>query len=135
MSCFEIMQKTVAVTLAIFDLFRPNISPRAQHYAVCFLSQLTLKRDEDAVALRLLTIYFNLFKLMVKRSGPSGVDNKMLAILLKGTNRAFPCCAKSDKRHDEILSGLDTLYKVAAVGNFNTSLQALLLLHQTLYTR
>lgn len=63
------------------------------------------------------------------------MDNKMLAILLKGTNKAFPCCTKNDKRYDDVLSELDTLYKVAAVGNFKTSMQVLLLLHQTLQSR
>lgn len=81
--CFEILFEKSKIFY-----FRPKITLRAQYYGVLFLSQIILRRNVDnELSLKLLNIYINLFKLMVDKGL---VDNKMLAILLNGTNRAFP---------------------------------------------
>ncbi|KAK2168406.1 hypothetical protein LSH36_17g12003 [Paralvinella palmiformis] len=105
-------------------VYRPNVAQKAQYYAVCFLNQILLNNDEDELALRLINIYFSFFKAFIKQGE---VDSKMLGALLTGVNRAYPY-AKRDKM--KISDHVDTLYKVIHLVNFNTSVQALMLLYQ-----
>lgn len=105
-------------------VYRPNVSQKAQYYAVCFLNQILLNNDEDELALRLINIYFSFFKAFIKKGE---VDSKMLAALLTGVNRSYPY-AKRDQM--KIADHVDTLYKVIHLVNFNTSVQALMLLYQ-----
>ncbi|WAR19175.1 CEBPZ-like protein [Mya arenaria] len=109
-------------------VFRPNIADRAQYYSVCFLNQLRLSTFEKDLAAKLIGIYFSFFKGFVKKGE---VDSKMMSALLTGVNRAFPYA----KLEERVLSEqLDHLYKIVHIVNFNTSLQALMLLYQVMDT-
>ncbi|KAK3593430.1 hypothetical protein CHS0354_020192 [Potamilus streckersoni] len=118
--------KTVVVREVEQLMFRPNIPVKAQYYSVCFLNQLALSSQEKDLALRLIKMYFAFFKAFVKKGE---VDSKMMSGLLKGVNRAYPH-AKVDA--DYISEQMNTLYKIVHIVNFNTSLQALMLLYQVM---
>ncbi|XP_035534472.1 CCAAT/enhancer-binding protein zeta [Morone saxatilis] len=107
-------------------MFRPNISPKAQYYAVCFLSQVMLSHDEAELAAKLITIYFSFFRACVKKKD---IESKMLSALLSGVNRAYPYAGTGDEKVKE---QLDTLFKVVHVVKFNTAVQALMLLFQVM---
>ncbi|XP_007896659.2 CCAAT/enhancer-binding protein zeta [Callorhinchus milii] len=107
-------------------LYRPNISPKAQYYAICFLSQIVLSHEENDLAGKLITIYFSFFRACVKKQE---ANSKMLSAVLSGVNRAFPYSNMSDEK---IMEQLDTLFKVVHVVNFSTSVQALMLLFQVM---
>uniref|UniRef100_A0A914UHC0 CCAAT-binding factor domain-containing protein n=1 Tax=Plectus sambesii TaxID=2011161 RepID=A0A914UHC0_9BILA len=107
-------------------IYRPNISQRAQFYGVCFLSQLMLRAGESQLAVSLLNIYFSLFRILVKKGE---MDNRIMSVMLAGTNRAFPY-AKGNV--EQLLAEIDTLYQVVAKSNFGTSMQTLKLLYQVL---
>lgn len=107
-------------------MFRPNISPKAQYYAVCFLSQVMLSHDEAELAAKLITIYFSFFRACVKKKD---VESKMLSVLLSGVNRAYPYAGTADEKVKE---QLDTLFKVVHLVKFNTAVQALMLLFQVM---
>lgn len=107
-------------------MFRPNISPKAQYYSVCFLSQVMLSHDEAELAAKLITIYFSFFRACVKKKD---VESKMLSVLLSGVNRAYPYAGTGDEKVKE---QLDTLFKVVHLVKFNTAVQALMLLFQVM---
>lgn len=107
-------------------MFRPNISPKAQYYAVCFLSQVMLSHDEAELAAKLITIYFTFFRACIKKKD---VESKMLSALLSGVNRAYPYAGAGDEKVKE---QLDTLFKVVHLVKFNTAVQALMLLFQVM---
>ncbi|ESP02919.1 hypothetical protein LOTGIDRAFT_206059 [Lottia gigantea] len=105
-------------------LYRPNISTKAQYYAMCFLSQIVLYIDDKELAKKLIDLYFSFFTMYVKKGE---VDNKMMSVLLTGVNRAYPY-AKVDEKY--ITDQMNNLHKVVHIVNFNTGLQALMLLYQ-----
>lgn len=105
-------------------LFRPNISERAQYYSICFLNQLQLSTDDSAFAAHLIGIYFKFFKDSIDNTN---VDSRMLGGLLTGVNRAYPYTTSQDAITKD---NVDTLFKLVYVGNFNVSIQALMLLYQ-----
>lgn len=107
-------------------MFRPNVSLKAQYYAVCFLSQVKLSHGEAELATKLITIYFSFFRACVKKKD---IESKMLSALLSGVNRAFPYSAGGDAKVKE---QLDTLFRVVHVVKFNTAVQALMLLFQVM---
>nr|XP_046229485.1 CCAAT/enhancer-binding protein zeta [Scatophagus argus] len=107
-------------------VFRPNISPKAQYYAVCFLSQVKLSHDEAELAAKLITIYFSFFRACVKKKD---IESKMLSALLSGVNRAYPFAGAGDEKVKE---QLDTLFRVVHLVKFNTAVQALMLLFQVM---
>ncbi|XP_041353162.1 CCAAT/enhancer-binding protein zeta-like [Gigantopelta aegis] len=107
-------------------VYRPNISQKAQYYAMCFLNQLVLNQSDQSLALRLIDVYFSFFKSFVKKGE---VDSKMMAALLSGVNRAYPF-AKVDS--DYFIEQMNMLFKIVHIVNFNTSLQALMLLQQVM---
>ncbi|KAF3703208.1 CCAAT/enhancer-binding protein zeta CCAAT-box-binding transcription factor [Channa argus] len=107
-------------------MFRPNISPKAQYYAVCFLSQVMLSHDEAELASKLITIYFSFFRACIKKKD---IESKMLSALLSGVNRAYPYASAGDEKVKE---QLDTLFKVVHLVKFNTAVQALMLLFQVM---
>ena len=43
-------------------IYRTNVAPKAQYYAVCFLVQIKLRDSENILAVRLVKMYFSLFK-------------------------------------------------------------------------
>lgn len=107
-------------------MFRPNVSAKAQYYAVCFLSQVKLSHGEAQLATKLITIYFSFFRACVKKKD---VESKMLSALLSGVNRAYPYAGGGDEKVKE---QLDTLFKVVHLVKFNTAVQALMLLFQVM---
>lgn len=107
-------------------MFRANVSPKAQYYAVCFLSQVKLSHGEGELATKLITIYFSFFRSCVKNKD---IESKMLSALLSGVNRAFPYAAGGDEKVKE---QLDTLFKVVHLVKFSTAVQALMLLFQVM---
>lgn len=107
-------------------MLRPNISPKAQYYATCFLNQVMLSHDEAALATKLLTIYFSFFRLCIKKKD---VESKMLGALLSGVNRAYPYTKAGD---ETVREQLDTLFKVVHLVKFSTAVQALMLLFQVM---
>ncbi|XP_022622596.1 CCAAT/enhancer-binding protein zeta [Seriola dumerili] len=107
-------------------MFRPNISAKAQYYAVCFLSQVMLSHSEAELAAKLITIYFSFFRACVKKKD---IESKMLSVLLSGVNRAYPYATAGDEKVKE---QLDTLFKVVHLVKFNTAVQALMLLFQVM---
>ncbi|XP_072120991.1 CCAAT/enhancer-binding protein zeta [Mobula birostris] len=107
-------------------LYRPNISLKAQYYAICFLNQMVLSHEESDLAGKLIAIYFSFFHAFVKKSE---IDSKMLSALLTGVNRAFPYSKMDDEK---IMEQMDTLFKVVHFVNFTTSVQALMLLFQVM---
>lgn len=105
-------------------LFRNNVSPRAQYYAICLLTQFVLDREDVETANNLIDVYFSFFKASLKKGEP---DSRMMAAILTGVNRAYRFSkVESIKLNDHI----DSLYKVVHVGSFNVSLNALSLLFQ-----
>ena len=74
-------------------IFRKNISEKAQFYGVHFLSRILLNAGESELAVKLLKIYFNLFKILI---GKEQKNHKILVLVFIGTNRALPY-AKGDK--------------------------------------
>ena len=108
-------------------LFRNNVSPRAQYYAICLLTQFVLDRDDVETANSLIDVYFAFFKASLKKGEP---DSRMMAAILNGVNRAYRFAkVESGKLNDHI----DSLYKVVHVGSFNVSVNALILLFQVSY--
>lgn len=105
-------------------LFRNNVAPRAQYYAICLLTQFVLDRDDVETANSLIDVYFAFFKASLKKGEP---DSRMMAAILTGVNRAYRFAKiESEKLNDHI----DSLYKVVHIGSFNVSLNALSLLFQ-----
>ncbi|XP_035851283.1 CCAAT/enhancer-binding protein zeta isoform X2 [Sander lucioperca] len=107
-------------------MFRPNISAKAQYYAICFLSQVMLSHDEADLAAKLIAIYFSFFRACVKKKD---IESKMLSALLSGVNRAYPYASAGDEKVKE---QLDTLFRVVHLVKFNTAVQALMLLFQVM---
>ncbi|XP_030412938.1 CCAAT/enhancer-binding protein zeta isoform X2 [Gopherus evgoodei] len=107
-------------------LYRSNISPKAQYYAVCFLNQIVLSHEENDLANKLITLYFCFFRSCIKKKE---VDSKMLSALLTGVNRAYPYAQIGDEKVKE---QMNTLFKVLHLVNFSTSVQALMLLFQVM---
>nr|CAI5855010.1 unnamed protein product [Callosobruchus analis] len=105
-------------------LFRTNISKRAQYYSLCFLSQYHLSHDASEVAKKLIEVYFAFFKSCIKTGD---VDSRMMSALLSGLNRAYPY-AKVEL--SKISEHIETMYRLVHLAQFNTSLQALILLYQ-----
>ncbi|MBN3301753.1 CEBPZ protein, partial [Amia calva] len=118
--------KTVVCSEVERLMFRPNISPKAQYYSVCFLNQVLLSHDESDLASKLITIYFSFFRACVKKKD---IESKMLSALLSGVNRAYPYANAGDEK---IKEQMDTLFKVVHLVKFNTAVQALMLLFQVM---
>ncbi|XP_061172895.1 CCAAT/enhancer-binding protein zeta-like [Saccostrea echinata] len=107
-------------------LYRPNIPVKAQYYCICFINRLLLSHEEKDLAVKLIRLYFSFFKSFVNRGE---IDSKMMSALLSGVNRAYPY-AKMEA--DYISDQMNTLYKIIHTVNFNTSVQALMLIYQVM---
>lgn len=105
-------------------LYRPNVSPKAQYYGICFLSQVLLEEDELDLANKLIQIYFGFFKASVKKGE---IDTKLMSALLTGVNRAFPYAKLESKLLED---QIQIMFRVVNLSAFNTSIQALMLLYQ-----
>uniref|UniRef100_A0A8C4R5G3 CCAAT/enhancer-binding protein zeta n=1 Tax=Eptatretus burgeri TaxID=7764 RepID=A0A8C4R5G3_EPTBU len=105
-------------------LCRPSVSTKTQYYATCFLNQIVFSPEDDALATKLIGLYFASFNTFVKRGE---VNSRMLSALLTGVNRAFPYGKLVDGSLDV---ELDVIFRIVHVSSFNTSVQALMLLFQ-----
>ncbi|XP_067944317.1 CCAAT/enhancer-binding protein zeta-like isoform X2 [Watersipora subatra] len=118
--------KLVVATEVENLLYRSNIAPKAQYYAVCFLNQMLLSETDKDLSVKLITIYFSFFKASIKTNE---VDSKMMSALLVGVVRAFPFAKGSEKL--DIEGQMGAIYKlVHTVHKLHVSLQALALLFQ-----
>ncbi len=108
--------------------YRPNVSPRAQYFGICFLSQILLDASESVLADRAVKIYLGFFKACVKKGE---INTKLMSALLTGVNRAFPYCDKS-RRASSLEADLKVLFKIVQMSTFNVSVQALMLAHQVM---
>ena len=91
------MQQSVVMEVENF-CFRPGISSRAQYYAAVFLNQLVLSHRDDgpAVAKRLVTLYFALFKAQLERA-TSGAEERAEASKAKAKEKARKAKAKGKR--------------------------------------
>ncbi|EYB90319.1 hypothetical protein Y032_0221g2550 [Ancylostoma ceylanicum] len=105
-------------------IYRSNVSPKAHLYASTFLSQITLRSTDSALAVQLLSIYFGLFKTLVTQKQP---DNRLIGILLSAANRALPF---AKEKADALAEDVNTLYKIVHTSSYSVSLQTLKLLFQ-----
>jgi len=137
-------------------IFKPGQTTHARYYAAVTLNQTALSMNEEAVAVKLLDVYFGLFKLLLrpgedkKESAPpkstsrhqrqrkqaasmpstdqeDELREKLISAILTGVNRAYPYCGTDHQKFNE---HLDTLFQVTHSANFNTSIQAMLLIQQ-----
>ncbi|KAJ5098805.1 CCAAT-binding factor [Penicillium argentinense] len=129
-------------------LFRPGQSSHAKYYAIITLNQTVLSMKEQAVAMQLLDIYFSLFVTLLKpapKGKPPGkhgkgknqpvkgqaqddeMREKLTSGVLTGVNRAYPF---TDTDTDRMSKHIDTLFRITHSSNFNTSIQALMLIQQ-----
>ena len=152
------MKETVISAIEADFLFRPGQSMHGKYYAIVTLNQTALSTQEEQVAVKLLDIYFSLFGSLLKPTeaastastngtksttrgerrnkktkGPepeskeTELREKFIAAILTGVNRAYPY-TDSDGRN--LSAHLDTLFKITHSSNFNTSIQAMMLIQQ-----
>ncbi|KAI9371395.1 CBF/Mak21 family-domain-containing protein [Aspergillus egyptiacus] len=140
-------------------LFRPGQSQHAKYYSIITLNQTVLSVREEEVAVQLLDIYFALFVVLLKPTKAQkfnvgkkhgkgdkkrgkgdknkGKDNseaqteemqdKLISAVLTGVNRAYPFTNSNTER---LSKHIETLFRITHSSNFNTSIQALMLIQQ-----
>jgi len=141
-------------------LLKPGQSLRTKYTAINTLNQTILSMKEPAVADALLRIYFDMFLSPLKSgslgdleaykgvkdakrprkdgrkqssSKPAALGSehetaqKLVSSLLTGVNRAIPFATAEDSILEK---HLDTLFRITHSSNFNTSVQALMLIQQ-----
>lgn len=145
-------------------LLRPGQTIRTKYYAINTLNQTILSTKEPQIADTLVRIYFDLFvgllkmgaldsagtrdeKKSFKKLGnkdtksaadkPGAVPDtetaeKLVSAILTGVNRAVPFSNTDD---EALESHLDTLFKITHSSNFNTAIQALMLVQQLSVTK
>ena len=154
------MKTVVMNTVEQEVLLKPGQNLRARYYAINTLNQTILSSREPAVANNLLRIYFDVFLSLLKSgllgsletpaverdsggrekhrkkkpkdhhadaSSRDETTQKLVSSLLTGVNRAIPFTSTDDftlEKH------LDTLFRITHSSNFNTSVQALMLIQQ-----
>ncbi|XP_055335573.1 CCAAT/enhancer-binding protein zeta-like [Paramacrobiotus metropolitanus] len=106
-------------------LYRPNVSPKAQYYAVCFLIQIKLSDNDSALAIKLVKIYFSLFKAV---TAMKATNSKMLGAILTGVNRAYPFT----KGPQSLLEHIDTFFRYVHTVSAQIGIQMLMLLYQVM---
>jgi ribosome biogenesis protein MAK21 len=152
------MKETVIAAIEADFLFRPGQSMHGKYYAIVTLNQTALSTQEEQVAVKLLDIYFSLFGSILKPTesasaapadgcksttrgerrnrktrGPEPetkemeLREKFIAAILTGVNRAYPY---TDTDGRNLSAHLDTLFKITHSSNFNTSIQAMMLIQQ-----
>ncbi|KAL4939975.1 hypothetical protein BDV06DRAFT_197701 [Aspergillus oleicola] len=135
-------------------LFRPGQSQHAKYYSIITLNQTVLSGKEEEVGVQLLDIYFSLFVVLLKPSkhrkfndkkhGKGGkkqsakdkenaeiqneeMQEKLVSAVLTGVNRAYPFTSSNSER---LSKHIETLFRITHSSNFNTSIQALMLIQQ-----
>ncbi len=108
-------------------LYIPNMAHKAQTRALTFLSQVMLSRDDPVdIAGKLVLLFFNFFRVVIKKGE---VESKMMAIILKGVNNAFPYSKIDISVLDD---NINTIYRMIHLVCFNTSIQGFQLLYSLL---
>ncbi|KAL0939426.1 ccaat-box-binding transcription factor [Colletotrichum truncatum] len=136
-------------------LLRPGQTFRAKYHATNTLNQTILSSREVGTAETLLRIYFDIFVTLlnssvlgrafgedqqertaaVKDSAASAerqTADKLVTAVLTGINRAVPFVSA---QNPILESQVDTLFRIAHSTNFNTSIQALILIQQLSVSR
>ncbi|KAL4925825.1 RNA-binding ribosome biosynthesis protein MAK21 [Aspergillus undulatus] len=136
-------------------LFRPGQSQHAKYYSIITLNQTVLSGKEEEVGVQLLDIYFSLFVALLKPSKHRKFDDKkhgkgkgkkqsakdkenaevqneemqdkLVSAVLTGVNRAYPFTSSNSER---LSKHIETLFRITHSSNFNTSIQALMLIQQ-----
>ncbi|KAJ4399298.1 RNA-binding ribosome biosynthesis protein mak21 [Neurospora sp. IMI 360204] len=159
------MKSIVISTVEQEVLLKPGQSLRTRYYAIITLNQTILSTKEPAIANTLLRIYFEAFLSLLKtgslgnlealnpeeksggsnRKAKKGKPNhteasaneqdttqKLVSALLTGVNRAVPFTTADDETMEK---HLDTLFRITHSSNFNTSVQALMLIQQLAVTK
>ncbi|OJJ38933.1 hypothetical protein ASPWEDRAFT_104073 [Aspergillus wentii DTO 134E9] len=149
------MMKPTIISSVEEVLFRPGQSQHTKYYAIITLNQTVLSLKEEKTAAQLLDIYFSMFVALLKpakdnkKHGKFGKGNhkgnknkkedpkaqspdeemreKLVSGVLTGVNRAYPFTSSDTER---LSKHLDTLFRITHSSNFNTSIQALMLIQQ-----
>ncbi|EDV96463.1 uncharacterized protein F23B12.7 [Drosophila grimshawi] len=108
-------------------LFRNNISERAQHFALCFLSNIA-PSGRPEVCTKLVNICFALFKVLVQKGA---VNNRTMQAILRCLQKAI-LEAQPAKGNSELLTKemQDTIYRLVHLADIRVSVQTLGLLLQ-----
>ncbi|KAI6202615.1 CBF domain-containing protein [Aphelenchoides fujianensis] len=124
------MRLTVALELERL-IFRKNMSDRARFYAIHSLTIIPLRSGDAELAVKMLRIYFSLFRILVtKKAADKTKNSRFLAALIRGANAAFP---HAKERTSELGVELNELYKIVhEAPKLSTALSALQLLFQML---
>lgn len=113
-------------------LFRNNITEHAQHFALCFLAQLTPHGNVD-VCTKLVNICFSFFKILIARGA---INNKTMQAILRCLKRAIVDVVKANDETPGTDAGFmskdtqDTIYRLVHFADIHISLQTLALLLQ-----
>lgn len=113
-------------------LFRNNITEHAQHFALCFLAQLTPHGNID-VCTKLVNICFSFFKILIARGA---INNKTMQAILRCLKRAIVDVVKANNETPGTDAGFmskdtqDTIYRLVHFADIHISLQTLALLLQ-----
>lgn len=116
-------------------LFRNNITEHAQHFALCFLSQVA-PRGNSAVCTRLVQICFSFFKVVVQKGA---VNSKTMQAILRCLKRAIVDADTNEADGEK--SGLltkdiqDTMYRLVHLADIHITMQTLALLLQIMTVR
>jgi hypothetical protein len=110
---------------AILSVFRKNIIERTQFYAVHTLNRIVLRAGDVDLAVKLLRIYFSLFRILVVKDATS---SRLLPMVVRGANQAFPY---AKDRSEDLNVELNDFYKlIHTASKLSTALSILSLLYQ-----
>ncbi|XP_017136298.1 uncharacterized protein F23B12.7 [Drosophila miranda] len=109
-------------------LFRNNISERAQHFALCFLSSIA-PSGRPEVCTKLVNICFALFKVLVQKGA---VNNRTMQAILRCLQKAIAEAQPAKGSDGELLNKemQDTIYRLVHLADIRVSVQTLGLLLQ-----
>lgn len=113
-------------------LFRNNITDHAQHFALCFLSQLAPHSNVD-VCTKLVNICMSFFKIVVNKGQ---VNSKIMQAILLCLKHSITDVIRKNAKKTGADSGLlskdtqDTIYRLVHFADIKVSLQTLALLLQ-----
>lgn len=156
--------KTIVInTIEQEVLLRPGQTLRTKYYAINTLNQTILSNKEPQLADTLVRIYFDLFVTLLKlgaldangasdpkrskhgkkkphpyKKDPEAAKldtetaEKLVSAILTGVNRAVPFSETDDETLEK---HLDTLFRITHSSNFNTAIQALMLVQQLSVTK
>lgn len=113
-------------------LFRNNINEHAQHFALCFLSQLAPHGNVE-VCTKLVQICFSFFKILVSKGA---INSKSMQAILRCLKRAIGDVVADNQMKPGADAGFlskdtqDTIYRLIHFADVPTALQTLALLLQ-----